>query len=48
MTDEQLAILREIADRLGWRPKIMTIHLPPPPEYIIYQVGTVGIVVYEN
>ena len=33
---------------LGIKRRVLTIHLPPPPEYKFVQVGIMGLVIYEN
>jgi len=41
--------LKEILESIGWVPaRVITIHLPPPPEDLFVWTGTVWIAYYEN
>ena len=51
MNKHDLDTWKRMSDKLGWKPfwsKVITIHLPPPPEYRFVWIGSFGLVIYEN
>ena len=48
VSDERRDRIQEIVNNRQPKPKVITIHLPPPPEYRFVWIGSFGLVIYEN